>query len=422
VIQAYYDSHKADFRSPEYRNIVVLSLTPGDVAKPDEVSDADARSFYERNIGRFGTPERRQLEQIVFPNEEEARAALARLGNEFSFEALAKERGITEKDLDLGLMTKSDIFDKAVADAAFALQEGAISEPIKGAFGVTLVKVVKIEPDQSKKFEDVAAEIKQTVANDRARSEIAKRHDKIEDERGAGLRLAEIAPKIGLKASVFDAVDRNGRDPEGKSVSGWPAGINPISSAFTTDVGVDSEPLQVPGGGYVWVEVLGIKPARDRPLDEVRAEVEQRWRNEEISKRLQAKASEMVEKLKGGAPFADVAGAEGLTPQTTFGIKRGGNPGNNTISPRVIEAVFQAEKDAAGSAEGNGPAEWVVFRLTDITVPDFDAASSEAKRVAEAMRGQLREDLMAQYVQRLQTDLGVTINQDALRRVAGGEQ
>ena len=84
--------------------------------------------------------------------------------------------------------------------------------------------------------------------------------------------------------------------------------------------------------------------------------------------------------------------------------------------------MFQAEKDAAGIAEGNGPTEWVVFRLTDITVPDFDAASAEAKRVAEGMRRQMSEDLIAQYVQRLQTDLGVTINQDALRRVAGGEQ
>ena len=63
-----------------------------------------------------------------------------------------------------------------------------------------------------------------------------------------------------------------------------------------------------------------------------------------------------------------------------------------------------------------------MFRLTDITVPDFDAASAEAKRIADGMRRQMSEDLIAQYVQRLQTDIGVSINQDALRRVAGGEQ
>jgi peptidyl-prolyl cis-trans isomerase D len=82
------------------------------------VSDADARATTSAISGRYGTPERRQLEQIVFPTEEEAQAAAARLGNEFSFEALAKERGMSEKDLDLGVVTKAGIIDSAVADAA----------------------------------------------------------------------------------------------------------------------------------------------------------------------------------------------------------------------------------------------------------------------------------------------------------------
>ena len=73
------------------------------------MSDADATQLLRRAIiGRYGTPERRQLEQIVFPTAGGSAAPrLARLDNEFSFEALAKERGMSEKDLDLGLVTKS---------------------------------------------------------------------------------------------------------------------------------------------------------------------------------------------------------------------------------------------------------------------------------------------------------------------------
>jgi peptidyl-prolyl cis-trans isomerase D len=423
-IAAYFDTQKASFRAPEYRSIVALWVTPAELAKPDDVSDADARRYYDTNLGRFGTPERRQLEQIVFPTLEEAQAAAARLNNEFSFEALAKERGMTEKDLDLGLVTKAGIIDQAVADAAFSIKEGEISAPIKGTFGTTLVKVVKIEPEQIKKFEEVAAEIKQTIATDRARGEIASRHDKIEDERGGGARLTEIAQKLGLKALTIEAVDRSGLDPEGKSVSGWPSGANPIAGAFGTDVGVDNEPMQVPGGGYLWYEVLSIKPSRERNLDEVRAQVEERWRNEEVSKRLKAKADELVEKLKGGTAFADAAAADGLNLQTTFGVKRSGNPGN-TLSPRLVEAIFQTEMDAVGRAEGTNPGEWVVFKLTDITVPDFDAASVEGKRIADAVRRSLSEDVITQYLQRLQTDLGASINQTALRQVTspgGGDR
>jgi peptidyl-prolyl cis-trans isomerase D len=215
-------------------------------------------------------------------------------------------------------------------------------------------------------------------------------------------------------------VDRNGLDPQGPRVGSFPQGANPLTGAFGSDVGVENEPMQIPGGGYLWYEVTKITPARERTLDEVRAEVEERWRNAEVSKLLQAKATELLDKVKGGASLNDaVAGIENLPVQTTFGLKRSGNTGN-TVSSRVIDAVFRVAKDEAGMAEGGNPGEWVVFRVTDITVPDFDANSDEGKRIVEAARRSLSEDVIAQYVQRLQTDLGATINQTALRQVVSG--
>jgi peptidyl-prolyl cis-trans isomerase D len=419
AISAYYEQHKAQFRAPEYRTVVVLAVTPAELATPDAVSDADVKRYYEANANRFGTPERRALQQIVFPTEEEAKTAAARLNAEFSFDALAKERGMSEKDLDLGTVTKSGLIDQAVADAAFSLKEGEISAPIKGTFGTSLVKVAKIEPEQIRKLEDVTGEIKQTLALDRARTELGSRHDKIEDERGGGARLTEIAQKLGLTARTIAAVDRSGLDPEGKPVGGFPGGLNPIANAFGSDVGVDNEPLQVQGGGYLWYEVLEVKKSRERPLDEVRAGVEERWRNEEISKRLKAKATEIVEKLKGGAALNDVASADGLNVQTTFGVKRSGAPGN-VLSGRVVDAMFETAKDAAGMAEGSNPTEWVVFRLTDITVPELVATSGEAKRITDAMRRSISEDIIAQYITRLQADIGASINQTALRQAVSG--
>src|SRR5205807_5320513 len=100
----------------------------------------------------------------------------------------------------------------------------------------------------------------------------------------------------------------------------------------------------------------------ERALDEVGAKVEERWRDDEVAKRLKAKAGELADKLKGGTPFADVASAEGVTVQTTFGLKRAGNR-TTALSTSAIAAVFAAAKDGAGSAEGKSPTEWVVFRV-----------------------------------------------------------
>ena len=133
-----------------------------------------------------------------------------------------------------------------------------------------------------------------------------------------------------------------------------------------------------------------------------------------------AKAAGMVDKLKAGTSLADVASAENVSVQTTFGLKRAGNR-QTPLSATAISAVFATPKDGAGSAEGASPAEWIVFRVTDITVPEFDASSGEAKRIAEQIRRSLTEDLLAQYVVRLQNDIGASVNQRALRQaVAGG--
>ena len=416
VLENTSPTTSAQFRAPEYRSIAVMALTPADVIKPDDVSDAEARQYYDRNLSRYGSPERRDLQQISFPNEAEAKTAADRLGAELSFEALARARP-DRKDIALGLETKAGIIDKAVAEAAFALKEGETSAPVKGTFGTVLIRLIKIEPANIKPFEEVTAAIKQQIATDRSKNELSTRRDKIEDERAGGLRLTEVAQKFGMKATTIEAVDRRGLDPAGTPVAGLPPGADVITAAFGSDVGVENEPAQLQGGGFVWYEVLKVTPPREQALDEVRAKVEESWRNDQVSEKLKAKAAELIAKLKSGTTINDVATADGLTVQTSFGIKRAGN--TVTVPPRVAQAVFQLEKDQSGSAEGN-PGEWVVFHLTDVTVPALDTASADGKRIDDNVKRGITEDFIGQYVQQLQKDLGTTINLNVVRQVSSG--
>ena len=56
----------------------------------------------------------------------------------------------------------------------------------------------------------------------------------------------------------------------------------------------------MPGGGYLYYDVTGIKPSRERTLDEVKDQVATRWRDDEIAKRLQTKSEDLLAKLKAG--------------------------------------------------------------------------------------------------------------------------
>ena len=131
TLAAYFDDHKTQFRAPNCKFFLVV-VTPEEIGKWTEVSDEDARKAFEQRRTRLGTPEKREISQIVFPNADEALAARGRLTSGTSFDDLAKERNLNLADVDLGLITKSAILDPAVADAAFSLPSGEISQPVQG--------------------------------------------------------------------------------------------------------------------------------------------------------------------------------------------------------------------------------------------------------------------------------------------------
>lgn len=418
VLAKYFDDRKTLFRAPEYRKVAVLALTPAAIAASVAVGDEDVKRAYEDQRARFVTPEKRKLQQMVFPDADDARVAADKIASGTPFDVVAVERGLKDADIDLGTVTKAGMVDKTVAEAAFALKEGETSAPITGRFGTVLVTVQAIEPETVRPFDQVAAELKQQVALERAKADLANRHDKIEDERAGGASLAEIGPKFGLAVTTVEAIDRSGRAPDGTPVAGLPAGVDVVANAFQTDVGVDTEALQVPGGGYVWYDVVGVTPSRERPLDEVKDKVTERWHDEQVAERLKAKATEIADKLKGGATLADVAKADGLEVRTAAGLRRG-RP-TEALPAKVIELVFRLAKGAAGAEEGRTATERVVVRVTDVVVPAFDAAAPDAKKFAEALTKSLSDDLLGQYITRVQTDLGATINAQALARVVGG--
>ena len=308
TLAAYFDEHKTQFRAPEYRKLSFVVINPEEIGKWTEVSDEDAKKIFEQNSSRIGTPEKREVSQMVFPNVEEAQAARSRIASGTSFDDLAKERNLNLSDVDLGMIAKSAILDPAVADAAFSLPSGEVSQPVQGRFGVALVKIGKIEPGVTPSYESFAAQVKKEIASDRAKAKVAELHNKMEDERGGGASVVEAAQKLGLTAVTIDAVDRSGRLPNGQLVANVPRGLDVVSQAFNSDVGVDNDPIQF-NGGYVWYDVLGITPSRDRTLDEVKDQVEARWRDDQIASKLRAKATEMVQKLEQGGTLGRGSGS-----------------------------------------------------------------------------------------------------------------
>jgi peptidyl-prolyl cis-trans isomerase D len=415
-IKTYYDEHKAAFRAPEYRKIVLIAITPETLAPSIEVSDEDIRKAYENQIDRFRKAERREIDQIAFPTIEEANAAAARIAAGTSFDTIAEERKLTPRDISLGLVSKRDILDPAIADAAFSLAAGKVSQPVAGRFVIVLLHVKSVEAPSEQPLSAVAATLKNEIARERARLQVLDVHDKIEDERAGGATLAEVAKKLDLKSATIEATDRSGRKPDGTPIDDMPGRADLLTGAFRSPkAGIETDPVELRNqDGFVWYEVTDITASHDRNFEGARDLVEARWRDEETGKKLAALSDTIRAKVDSGESFA--MAAPGVTVERQEKLKRGSKP--DGLDPGVIARVFGTAEGKGGVYAADDGLSRIVYRITKVTVPPFSPTPAALKALATG----LQDDLLGQYVIRLENDLGVSINEAALRSVIGGDR
>jgi peptidyl-prolyl cis-trans isomerase D len=417
ALKAFYNDRKSSYRAPEYRGMEILTLEPDTIANPAEVSDADAEAAYQKIAGkdpRFGAPEKRDLQQILFPNQAEADTAEAKLKAGLSFDELIKERGLKTEDTELGETTKDAMLDKDEAEAVFALPQGGVSGVLKTQFGPAIVRVKSIVPSTVKPFKEVAEEVKRQVSASRAGDKIQALHDKIEDLRVSGKTILEAAKAVGLTGRTIDAVDARGLDPKGAPVN-LPDKAELLRAAFASDVGLDEAALNTSDGGYVWFDITKIDPAHELTFEQAKGEVEKQWRADAIDKALAGKADDLVKQIRAGGSIADVAKAAGAEVKTATDVHREGGAG---LPPSVVAAIFREPADGEGSAAT--PDGRVVFKITADRTPPVDFADARVKAMASELETSTRDSLIDQYVAALRRTLGVVVHQDVLNSAEGG--
>ncbi|MGP0060162.1 MAG: SurA N-terminal domain-containing protein [Beijerinckiaceae bacterium] len=418
ALKAFYDVRRDSYRTPEYRKIVVLALTPSALEKATTVSEEEVTKRYEDvKAQRYAQPEKRKIDQILLPDEAAANAASAKIDAGESFDQLAAERSPADKYIDLGALAKPELADKAIAEVAFALPEGAVSKPVKlGQFGWALVRVEKIIPAHDTPFEQVKADLEKELAQTKVRREISKLRDEIEDRRASGKTLAEAAVGTTLTPRTIEAIDANGRDKDGQPVADLREAQALLKAVFASDVGVDNEPIESRDGGMLWFEIGAIEPARQRTLEEVKPQVEQAWQEEERGRRLATKAADLVKKLGSGEKLEAIAAAEGnLEVKHNSSVKRSGTTG---LTQTATAQIFNVGVDSAGSAPAEGGGR-LIFQVLDASVQPIDIMSADFSKLADQVKAALANDVLTEYLGDLRGQMGVSVNQRALQTALG---
>ncbi|NLM72822.1 MAG: foldase [Clostridiaceae bacterium] len=162
--QLAYSGYTMDQMKEELKNY----LTIVKILEPKiEITDEEINSYFEENKDRFAQEEEVQASHILVDDEETANKVKKLLDDGGDFAALAKEYskdGSAQSGGDLGYFTKGEMVQE-FEDAAFSMEIGQVSEPVKSEYGYHIIKVTDKKEAQEATLENSKDEIKDILRN-----------------------------------------------------------------------------------------------------------------------------------------------------------------------------------------------------------------------------------------------------------------
>ncbi|WP_161992595.1 peptidyl-prolyl cis-trans isomerase [Aureimonas leprariae] len=415
ALAKYFDTNKQRYRAPEYRAVDYVLLTPEALSDPAAVTDEDVQREYDRAKSRYTTPERRQVQQLLFSDAAAATAARAQLAGGTPVEQLAAAaNGQKPSVSDLGLRAKSEIRDKSIADAAFALQPGQVSEVVNGAFGPALLRILKTEPEVVKPLDEVRDDVRQRLALQIANDEVQQARNTFDDARAGGATLKEAAQRAGVALKSVPAVSRVGEAPDEKPVADLPQAEGFLDGVFAADIGAENPVIDLQPSGALIYEVTKIDPARDRTLDDVRAKVVADWKSDEAQRLVGERATELKKRLDGGESLDAIASAEKLTKETAPAVTR--QTASGQLGGEGAEKAFAGKEGLTAIATGPDGASRLLMRVASVA-PPIDPLKSIKDSDADQLDQYVQNDLLQSYVDGLRQDLQVVPHPQAIAQI-----
>ena len=414
-IKKEYEANPAAYTAPEYRAVAVMKVEPADIAAKVTLTDQDLTDGFEKYKSEYFTPEKRTILQISFPSLEEAQAAQQKLSAGTDFVALAKELGFTEADITFADKTRAEFIDPGIAEAAFTLTEGQVSQPVKGALATVLLKAVSIAPEHQATLDEVKPQLSERLRLERANEEIQAIYDAVEDARAAQTTFEDIAAKAGIPFQLVPAVDASGAGKDGQPVSA-PHAQDLVQASFASDVGVENDAISL-DNGYVWYEVREVIPSALKPFDQVKDQARAAVIATKVRALAEDKAKKLVERLTTGAKLEDLATEAASPVETAQGLRR--TETDATFDAAAVAALFAApENGFAYALERDGRSARVMQALP-VLLPAFDPASAEAKALSDKMKAQVGDNVLSAYLASLENQAGVHVNETLWRNISG---
>lgn len=392
-VQARFDDTADNYRFPPRAKIAWIELSAESLAESFDVTDDEAREWYEDNRASYITPELREASHILIEVDDagdadevaEARAVIegliARINAGEAFADLAREfsddTGSALSGGSLGAISPG-LMVPAFEEATYAIDgEGAISGPVETEFGVHLIRVDKVIAEAGQSFEDVRDEALAGARRDLAdRDYFELREQLIELAFDEPDSLQPAADATGLELQNSDWLDS---DTDSGPILSHPAVRTAMFSEDVLDEGNNSDLINIADRHVVVLRVLEHEDERPMSLDDVRDEVVEAIKLERAGALLDERAGELEQSLAAGSALADLATDEAndtLFEQELLTRQ------SDLFDPATIRSLYAAaaptdEQPSVGVSE-LADGDRLVWRLLEVATPDAVSTDDES--------------------------------------------
>ena len=410
-LKAYYDANLAEFKVPERVRAEYLVLSAEELGKSEAVTEAELKEAYEKRASQLAVAEQRRASHILVKTKEEAEkiAAEARQAPQ-RFAELAKKHsqdpGSAENGGELGLNARGALAAKSLEDAIFKLKNGEISDPVQSEFGFHVVRLTGIQAGKTASFDELKKDLAAEVANQKGAkkfAEIADAFNNLVYEQSDSLKPAAERYKLKLATSGWMARQPS---PE-QGVLAHPKLLAALFSPDSIQQRRNTDAVEVAPRVLVAARVAEHQPESQRPLEEVKAEVERKLERREAAALAHKEGAEKLALLaKGGDASLKWSAPKTLSRRDAQGLPL-----------PALRKVMTADVSTLPAHTGleAGDKGYAIYRVSKVIPGEFKAGAQSAEELAMVDRQAGAEQLDA-YVASLRARAKVQINRANLEK------
>jgi len=372
----YYEQNTDRFRSPEQVVLDYIELNKESFFDQVDVTDEQVQSLYQQRIANLA--EQRRAAHILIESDgsgdTEAKAKIDEIAQRLAagedFAALAKEvsedPGSAGEGGDLGFAGPG-IYDPDFEDALYALAQDQVSEPVRSEFGWHLIKLLGIQSPEVPALESLRPELVRELKAQQVEQRFVEVSKQLEDYAFESSDLAQPAQELALTVQTTEAFGREGGN-------GIAANRQVIQTAFSDEIlvdGANSGIIELDPDTAVVVRVKQHLQPEVMAFDAVKEGIIAQLQQSEAAQKASEEGQRLLNALRDGEQVEGQWQATEAASRSQEGVE-----------PAVLQQAFRmprpeaSDKPSYGSVRlGNG--DFVVIRLEGVSEPNAELSEQD---------------------------------------------